>query len=189
MRLNLHARPRYGTLGARRQSQGVLMRGTILGFDPGSGEGVINDTAGTRFKFSRDDWKGPGDPTAGRVVDFDIAGDRATDIYVVPGTGSPIDFTGQSVAQSAMTAGIISLVCAVLSFVLGPFGIFTLVASVIFGIKGKNAGRDLPDKTAYYLSIAGLAISAVALLIVLLALAACVGMVGILGTTGALMRY
>jgi hypothetical protein len=161
------------------------MRGTILGFDPATGEGVINDTSGNRVKFTRAEWKSPGEPAAGRTVDFEASDDQATGIFVVPGTGSPLDFTGDDPAKSAMTAGIISLACALVSFVLPYIGIITLVVAVIFGIKGKNLGRDLPDKTAYYLSLAGLIISGIALLFFLFAVVACVSVLGILGTTGA----
>lgn len=151
------------------------MRGTILGFDSASGEGVINDGGGGRVKFGYDGWKGPGEPAPGRHVDFDVAEGRAVDIYAVPGgiAGDP--------DNAALVSGIISLVCAILTFVLGPFGIFTLIAAIVFGIKGKNQGAGLPDKTGYYLSVAGLVISAVALILVVLTLAACVGLIGLIG--------
>jgi hypothetical protein len=150
------------------------MRGTILGFDAASGEGVINDLSGGRYKFSRDEWKSPGDPFAGRLVDFETDGDRATAIFLVPGSGNPLNFSmGDDDAKSAMTSGIISIVCAIASFVVGPLAIFTLVASIVFGIKGKNAGANLPDKTAYYLSLAGLIISAIILIGFVLLLAMC----------------
>lgn len=149
------------------------MRGTILGFDPGTGEGVINDPGGTRVRFSADAWKGPGEPTRGRHVDYDLAEGRAVDIYGVPGglDGDP--------ANAALVSGIVSLSCAILTFVLGPFGIFTLVAAIVFGVKGRNEGRGLEDRTGYYLSIAGLLISAAALLVVLLTIAACAGLIGL----------
>jgi hypothetical protein len=162
------------------------MRGTILGYNPTSGEGIITDHTGARVKFTRDAWKSPGEPLAGRNVDYEPAGDQATDIYLVP--GSTGDLLGLDVGNEnnvAVTAGIISLICAVLTFILGPFGIFTLIAAIIFGIKGKNAGRDLADKTGYYLSVAGLVISAVALAITVLALAACVGFIGLIGMSSA----
>lgn len=165
------------------------MRGTVLGFDPASGTGVITDAGGARVNFSREEWKSPGEPLAGRHVDFELEGDRAVGIFLIPGSGSAFDFSGQDVAQSAMTAGIVSLVCAVLSFVLGPLGPFTLIVAIIFGIKGKNAGRDLPDKTAYYLSLAGLWISGIALVMILLVLATCTAAIGWLGVTGTLFSY
>lgn len=159
------------------------MRGTILGFDAATGTGAITDATGGRLKFDRDAWRSPGEPVPGRAVDFEVEGGEAIDIFLVPGGG--LGFGSDDPAKSAMTAGIISLVCAIVSFVIPHIGIFTLVAAVAFGIKGKNLGRDLPDKTAYYLSIAGLLISGIALLVILLTLAACVGVIGLIGLSSA----
>jgi hypothetical protein len=159
------------------------MRGTILGFDAASGTGAITDAAGGRLRFGRDAWRSPGEPVPGRAVDFEVEGGEAVDIFLVPGAG--LGFSGDDPAKSAMTAGIISLVCALVSFVIPHIGIFTLVAAVAFGIKGKNLGRDLPDRTPYYLSIAGLLISGIALLVILLTLAACVGVIGLIGLSSA----
>ncbi|MEZ0244863.1 MAG: hypothetical protein ACAH11_15925 [Sphingomonas sp.] len=159
------------------------MRGTILGYDAASGTGAINDLSGGRLKFSRDAWRSPGEPIAGRLVDFEVVEGEATDIFLVPGSGSPLDFSGDDPARTAMTAGIISLVCAIVSFLVPFVLIFTLPLSIFFGIKGKNLGRELPDKTAYYLSIAGLVISGIMLAVVVLGLAACAGMIGVIGLT------
>lgn len=162
------------------------MRGTILGYDPVVAEGVITSTEGQRIKFARGEWKSPGEPAAGRAVDFDVDGDRAVSIFIVPGTGNPLNIDGQDPAKQATIYGAISLVCAIVSFVLGPLGIVTLVLAVVFGIKGKNIGADLPDKTGFYLAVAGLILSAIALVLVLLALSACVGMVGLFSSLGSL---
>ncbi|MCW3848678.1 hypothetical protein OF829_15690 [Sphingomonas sp. LB-2] len=162
------------------------MRGTILGYDAASGTGAINDLSGGRLKFTRDAWRSPGEPVAGRLVDFEVAEGEATEIFLVPGSGGvSLDFSGDDPARTAMTAGIVSLVCAVASFIVPFVGPFTLVVSIFFGIKGKNLGRELPDKTAYYLSIAGLVISGIALAIVLLALVACAGVIGVVGLSSA----
>ena len=160
------------------------MRGTILGFDPASGTGAITDATGGRLRFARDAWRSPGEPLPGQAVDFEVEGSEATDIFLVPGA-SPFGFGGDDPARSAMTAGIVSLVCSLVSFVIHPLGIITLLVAVGFGIKGKNLGRDLPDKTAYYLSIAGLVIAGFQLLIVLLALTACGALVGLVGLSAA----
>jgi len=158
------------------------MRGTILGFDAGSGTGAITDLAGGRLKFSASEWRSPGAPVPGRTVDFEVVDGQATDIFLVPGSGGiSLDLGGDDPARAAMTAGIISIVCAFVSFVVPHIGIVTLIAAVGFGIKGKNLGRDLPDKTAYYLSMAGLVISAIALVVILLTLAACVSVIGLIG--------
>ena len=156
------------------------MRGTVLGFDAERGTGAINDLSGGRLKFSRDAWRSPGEPIPGRLVDFEVVEGEATEIFVVPG-GGPLTFGGDSdVARTAMISGIASLASALLVFVVPHVFFILLLPAIFFGIKGKNLGRELPDKTAYYLSIAGLVLSALALLIVLLFLAACAGMVGLL---------
>ncbi|WP_156842858.1 hypothetical protein [Novosphingobium aquimarinum] len=105
--------------------------------------------------------------------------DRAVGIFIVPGTGSPLNFDGQDPNRQAMTFGIISLICGIATFFLGPIGIVTVVIAIIFGSKGKEIGADLPDKTGYYLSVAGLVLAAIALLITLLALTACAGLLGL----------
>jgi hypothetical protein len=159
------------------------MRGTILGYDAASGTGAINDLDGGRLKFSRDAWRSPGEPIPGRLVDFEVVEGQATEIFVVPGSGSPIDYSGEDPARTAMTAGIVSLICALASFMVPFIGIATLPVSIFFGIKGKNLGRDLPDKTAYYLSLAGLIVSGVILAVIILGLVACAGLVGVIGLT------
>lgn len=155
------------------------MRGTVLGYDAERRTGAINDLSGARLKFDRVAWLSPGEPVPGRLVDFEVVDGDATDIFVVPGSG-PLSFSGDNdPARTAMIAGIVSLSCALLVFLLPHILFLALIPAIAFGIKGKNLGRDLPDKTAYYLSIAGLALSAIALLIVLLFLAACAGFVGL----------
>jgi hypothetical protein len=154
------------------------MRGTILGFDAASGTGAITDSTGKRLRFTRDAWRSPGEPVPGRAVDFEVADGEAADIFLIPGG---FNFGSDDPAKSAMTAGIVSLACALLSFPLHAFGIITLIAAIGFGIKGKNLGRDLPDRTPYYLSIAGLTIAGLYLLAIVLLLTACASFVGLLG--------
>lgn len=161
------------------------MRGTILGYDPTKFEGVITNGDGQRISFARSEWKSPGEPAPGRQVDFELTENRAMGIFIVLGTGSPISLEGQEPAKQATIFGAISLVCGVVTFFLGPLGLITVGLAVFFGLKGKNIGANLPDKTGYYLSIAGLILSAIALLITLIALAAVVGILGVVGSFGA----
>ena len=72
--------------------------------------------------------------------------------------------------------------------VIGAF-LTGLREQVLIGIKGRDAGRNLPDKTAYYLSIAGLWISGFAIAVLILVLAACVGLLGVAGLSGGLIRW
>ena len=132
------------------------MRGTILGYDAASGEGVITDADGGRIAFTRVDWKSPGEPLPGRLVDFQAEGGRATGIFVVPGTAGALSPADQDPIQRATIYGGVSLACAIFTYLIGPFGLFTLIPAVIFGFMGRNAGRPLPDRTGHYLSVAGL---------------------------------
>lgn len=156
------------------------MRGTILGFDAATGTGAITDAGGARVRFSRDAWRNPGEPVPGSAVDFELIDGEASDIYLVPGRRAAVP-DGEDPARAAMTAGIISLSCALLSFVLHGLGIVTLIVAIGFGIKGKNLGRDLPDRTPYYLSMTGLVIASCYLIAILLLLTACAGVVGLIG--------
>ncbi len=83
------------------------MKGKILGFDEGTGEGVISGDDGKRYSFKRGEWKSDRPVVAGRDVDFAASGDVATQIYV----------------QSASNSGEKNkLVAALLAFFLGSFG-------------------------------------------------------------------
>ncbi len=150
------------------------MRGTVLGFDPTNGTGVILDADGSRVSFARHDWLSPGEPRPGSVIDFTPVESRATEIFLFPGGAVG---GGADDERKAMTFGILSLVCAIMIFI--PYiGLFALIASVVFGIIGRNVGRDLPDKMGYYLSIAGLVISGIWLVIIITVIVACTSFVG-----------
>ncbi|QIG79633.1 hypothetical protein [Stakelama tenebrarum] len=161
------------------------MRGTILGYDAASNEGVITDSEGKRVSFARSEWKSTGDPMAGRPVDFDMADDKAVCVYALPGAADKLSLNGQDPARQATLFGIIALVCAVLTFFLGPLGIVTVIVAIVFGTKGKNVGRGLADKTGYQLSVVALVLAAIALLIIILALSACASIVGLTKGFGA----
>jgi hypothetical protein len=161
------------------------MRGIVLGYDAAASGGVITSTDGTRIKFARAEWKSPGEPSPGRQVDFDVKDDMATGIFIVPGTGSPLNFDGQDPAKQATIFGAVSLICGIVTFFLGPIGIVTVVLAVIFGTKGKNLGANLPDKTGYYLSVGGLVLAAISLFLVLITMTACAGLLGLAGSLGA----
>lgn len=156
------------------------MRGTILGFDAASGAGAITDATGKRLRFSRDAWRSPGEPVPGRAVDFEVADGEAIDIFLIPGGFS---LGADEPARAAMTAGIVSLSCALISFVIHPLIVLALPVAIGFGLRGRSLGRDLPDRTAYYLSVAGLAIAAFQLVVIILLLSACAGVIGLLSFT------
>ena len=57
------------------------MKGNVLGFDLDSNTGAISGNDGRRYGFVRLDWRGPGAPARGALVDFVAESDRATQIY------------------------------------------------------------------------------------------------------------
>lgn len=59
------------------------MRGTILGYDRTSHTGAISGHDGNRYDFALNEWKSPGLPAKGMLVDFVPSGGLATKIYLV----------------------------------------------------------------------------------------------------------
>lgn len=57
------------------------MDGTLLNFDPAQGAGLIRASDGKRYAFAAGDWKSPDTPAPGDVVDFEVDGERATEVY------------------------------------------------------------------------------------------------------------
>jgi|HubBroStandDraft_1064217.scaffolds.fasta_scaffold373126_2 uncharacterized membrane protein len=69
------------------------MKGDVLGFDPDSNTGAISGHDGQRYEFVRLEWRNPGQPRRGEVVDFIPDGPRATQVYPLathydPGEGN-----------------------------------------------------------------------------------------------------
>jgi uncharacterized membrane protein YhaH (DUF805 family) len=59
------------------------MRGNIIGFDPDTNTGALSGHDGKRYDFVTAEWRGQSRPRQGDVVDFQPAGDRATQIFLV----------------------------------------------------------------------------------------------------------
>jgi len=59
------------------------MRGNVIGFDADINTGAISGHDGRRYDFVRLDWRGPGVPRRGDLVDFQAIDQRATEIYLV----------------------------------------------------------------------------------------------------------
>ena len=159
------------------------MRGTILGVDSTNGEGVVTDASGVRHTFSATDWKSGGIPAVGQAVDYSINGDRASDVYAVPGAALGGGYPGGMAApgdplfKQAQTSGIIALVAGILSWtILIWIGLVPAVVAIIFGIKGKNQGAGLPSKGPYYMSIAGLVLGVLNIVMGIFFLVACGGL-------------
>ena len=142
------------------------MRGTIIHWDSAERSGIISDVSGQRRAFQRGDWRSPEEPLAGRDVDFEIAGDRPTDIFILPASGPAVAGSGYAPAQSetarqATNYAIISLVCGGIGFMFWPLGLIAAIPAIIFGIKGKRLGQDLADRSPYIMSVGGIVLGAV----------------------------
>lgn len=60
------------------------MTGKILGYDTNTNDGVITSDNGTRYKFTKEDWKESTSPQKEMNVDFEATEENtAKDIYVV----------------------------------------------------------------------------------------------------------
>ena len=165
------------------------MRGTVLGFDTTTGEGAVSDASGIRHGFSTADWKSGGTPMTGQSVDYSISGDRATDVYVVPGAtgtmgggmGAPVD----PLFKQAQTNGIIALVAGILAWTLLFFiALIPDVIAIIWGIKAKNQGKGLPTKGPYYMGMTGLILGVVNIVVWVLFMVACGGLTMLGAMTG-----
>lgn len=90
--------------------RGHKMRGKLLGFDTRTGNGQISGDDGRRYPFATADWRPRTLPRSGQSVDFDVAGDRAIDIYSLGGGGLAVG------DKNRITA-------ALLAFFLGVLGV------------------------------------------------------------------
>lgn len=147
------------------------MRGTIIHWDPAARSGIISDTTGQRRTFERGDWRSSEEPAAGRDVDFELVGDRPSDIFMLAPSGpvaSAYPSPQSEAARQATNYAIISLVCGGIGFMFWPIGLLVAIPAIIFGIKGKRLGRDLADRAPYIMSIGGIILGVVVALFGLL---------------------
>jgi len=59
------------------------MRGNVIGFDPDTNTGAISGHDGNRYDFATQDWHGRTRPRHGDIVDFQIDGPGAREIYLI----------------------------------------------------------------------------------------------------------
>ena len=90
------------------------MTGRILGYDNSSNEGTISADNGSRYKFSKEEWRDNSAPQKEMKVDFEIDDNNAKDIYVVK---------DQAVESNTMVLG---LAAVAITFFFGFIG--TLVS-------------------------------------------------------------
>ena len=100
------------------------MKGQILHLDEATGEGVITGADGRRYAFSAPDLRGSGQVArAGVGVDFEVAGDRAREIYPDPAVPRPV--LGQVGDKNKIVAGVLAILLGSLGvhkFYLGYTG-------------------------------------------------------------------
>jgi hypothetical protein len=100
-----------------------LMRGTVLGVDTRTGDGIVAGEDGRRYAFKPADWAARGEPAIGMQVDFESHENRALTIFPVPGTSpAPVPAAGYAPA-AAERAERDKLIAALLAFLLGTLGI------------------------------------------------------------------
>ena len=88
------------------------MRGTILNYDIRNGEGIISGNDEKRYSFKGASFGSEGALLKnGAVVDFDVQGDEALSIFIVPGSGqTPAGNLFEEVGGKSKTAaGILAL--------------------------------------------------------------------------------
>ena len=102
------------------------MRGTILGVH--GGRGVLIGPNQERLEFPLSEWRSPGTPAPGQIVDFVETNGEAQGVFAVPGAASAS--SGVGTTSNATVMGAIGCVCLVLGFLI-PF-IPTIAAFVLF---------------------------------------------------------
>ncbi len=114
------------------------MKGNVLGFDPGTNTGAISGHDGQRYEFVRLEWRGPGQPLRGEVVDFVTDGDRSTQIYPIGQQFTP---------QEAATANVVYIL-----YLLGLIVPITPIVGVVMAYVNRS---DAPEwvRTHYRFAI------------------------------------
>ena len=97
------------------------MKGNVLGFDPDRHTGAISGHDGQRYEFVTLDWRGPGQPLRGEVVDFVGVGNRATQIYPLGQRFDPGEADAANVIYILYLVGIVvgitTLVAVIMAYV------------------------------------------------------------------------
>jgi hypothetical protein len=123
------------------------MRGTILGVH--DGRGVLLGANDQRLEFPLSEWRSPGTPTPGQVVDYVEADGAARGVFLVPGAAM-----GGATRPHSMSVilGAISIGCLALGFVI-PF--VPTVVALVLGCLGASRAREDGDESGLILSRIG----------------------------------
>lgn len=120
------------------------MRGTILGVH--DGRGVLLGSSDQRLEFPLSEWRSPGVPAPGQIVDFVEEGGQARGVFAVPGAPS---VGGQS---NALVLGWVSVGCLVLGFIIP---LIPHIAAFVLGVIGAAQARAENNDNALLLSRIG----------------------------------
>lgn len=147
------------------------MRGTILGVQ--DGRGVLLTPDDRRLEFPLSEWRSPGVPLAGQVVDFMDDGGQARGVFLIPGA------VAQGGASTAFVLSAVALGCLVLGFIV-PVVLPTLAAFVL-GVIGANQARAANEETPLMMARVAWIGALIVLIIGLLAILAVIAFVGTIG--------
>ncbi len=142
------------------------MKGKILDYSIQKSSGLISGNDENRYIFSSSGWRSDKSPEVNQIVDFDIEGKEAKDIYLETGTMN-------TKTSDSIWMAITSLIFGILSFLTlfgmeswdkdTELGLFIFVsAGLTLGIltlRNKQNGKNM--------AIAGIVLSAIALVALL----------------------
>jgi len=124
------------------------VRGNVIGFDRDTNTGAISGHDGNRYDFVTQDWRGPGTPQRGDIVDFQAIERRATDIYLVEAIYKPPDIghfyfsprgrisRSQYWLKFVLPYFVISTVLQILAAIGGPWSALNTAVSAVLGLFG-----------------------------------------------------
>lgn len=146
------------------------MRGVILGVH--DGRGVLSGADERRIEFPLSEWRSPGAPAAGQIVDYVDDGGQARAVFAVPAAPTARAPTG------AMVIAIVAVGCLALGFIIP---VLPTVAAFVLGVIGAGQAQAERDETALLLSRIAWIGALVLLALLLLAMLAVIGVVGMFG--------
>ncbi|WP_395645988.1 hypothetical protein [Terricaulis sp.] len=114
------------------------MRGTILGVHGNTGVLVGDDQR--RFDFPLSEWRSPGTPVAGQIVDFVEEGGQAGGVFAVPGAGVRGGGHSNSFVLSA-----IAVACLLLGFIVP---VLPTIAAFVLGVVASSQAQAEHDENA-----------------------------------------
>ncbi len=155
------------------------MRGSVLSFDPGRGEGIILADDGNRCAFTEQYWSDKASrPVAGLSVDFIADGGAAKDIFAIrqapaPAAPASAPYQGprppaasQSNSDGTLLGGL-SVGSAVLGLLPG-FGVLFIIGGFVLGIVARKQAKVAGNSTGLLLGAIGIAISSIVVVIELI---------------------